>query len=58
MNDDQFERILDLEELLELYRKLMTAKDELISIAYFGDEYFDKRKIEKDLEQQIKELEK
>lgn len=47
-----------LEKLLELYRELMTAKDELLSIAYFDDDYYDKRKKEKDLEKQIKELEK
>ena len=48
----------ELEKLLELYRELITAKDELLSIAYFGDVYYDKRKKEKDLEKQIKELEK
>lgn len=46
------------EKLLELYKELITVKDELISIAWFGDAYYDKRHIEKDLEKLIKELEK
>ena len=45
------------EKLLELYRELMTVKDELMSLAYFGDTYFKPREIEAKLEKQIKELE-
>ena len=45
------------EKLLELYRELMTAKDELLSIGWFGDEYYETVKKEIGLEKQIKELE-
>ena len=46
-------------KLLELYRELITIKDEAISIVYFDAEYFgtEMEEIEKDLEKQIKELE-
>ena len=46
------------EKLLELYRELMTVKDELISLAYFDNAYYFIRKSEANLEKQIKELEK
>lgn len=48
------------EELLELYKKLITIKDEAISIVWFDADYFGTEMEEeaKDLEKQIKELEK
>ena len=45
------------EKLLELYRELMTVKDELISIAWFDDEDKEMEEKEAYLEKQIKELE-
>jgi len=45
------------EELLELYKELITVKDELISIAWFDDECDETEKIETDLEKRIKEIE-
>ena len=52
------EQALREEKVLELYRKLMTVKDELISVAYFDNAYYFIRKPEANLEKQIKELEK
>ena len=47
------------EQLLELYRELITVKDEAISIVWFDADYFGTEMEEeaKDLEKQIKELE-
>ncbi len=45
------------EKLLELYRKLMTVKDELISLAWFDAPREEMEEKEAYLEQQIKELE-
>ena len=45
------------EKLLGLYKELMTAKDELLSIGWFGVEYYETVKKEIGLEKQIKELE-
>ena len=44
-------------KLLELYKELIKVKDEFISMAWFGDEYWDTREEETALEKQIKELE-
>jgi len=44
-------------KLLELYKELIKVKDEFISMAWFGDEYWDTREKETALEKQIKELE-
>ena len=47
------------EKLLELYKKLITIKDEAISIVWNDADYFgtEMEEEEKDLEKQIKELE-
>ncbi len=46
------------EKLLELYRKLITIKDDMFSYCEVADDdYYDMVEIEEDLEQQIKELE-
>ena len=45
------------EKLLELYRELITVKDELISLAWFDDKCDETEKIETDLEKRIKENE-
>ena len=45
------------EKLLELYRELMTVKDESISLLFIGNYNNDMEKIETKLEKQIKELE-
>lgn len=46
------------EKLLELYRKLITVKDDMFSYCeVIDDEYYGMVEIECDLEQQIKELE-
>ena len=47
------------EKLLELYRKLITVKDDMFSYCEVADDdYYDMAEIEDDLEQRIKELEK
>lgn len=45
------------EKLLELYRKLTTVKDELISIAWFDGSCDETEEMEADLKKRIKELE-
>ena len=45
------------EKLLGLYRKLITVKNEIISLLIRNKEYDEKEVIEIDLEKQIKELE-
>ncbi len=45
-------------KLLELYKELITVKDDLFDCCEIvDDEFYDIRKIETDLEKQIKELE-
>ena len=55
--EELIEKAQKQEKLLKLYRKLMTIKDELISLAWFDDECDETEEIETDLEKQIKELE-
>ena len=46
------------EKLLELYKKLITVKNDMLRCsAIVDDDYYDMEKIETDLEKQIKELE-
>lgn len=56
---DTLEQAQKQEKLLELYRKLITLKDEAISIVWFDADYFGTEMEEeaKDLEKKIKELE-
>ena len=54
---NELERLKKQEKLLELYRELITIKDELISLAYFDEGYYFIRETEKKLEKEIKGLE-
>ncbi len=55
---DVFEELEKKEKLLELYRKLITVKDDMFSYCeVVDDEYYGMAEIEDDLEQQIKEIE-
>lgn len=51
------EKALKQEKLLELYRELMTVKDEIIFFSFNRSYDDDTEEKEKDLEKQIKELE-
>ena len=38
------------EKLLELYKELMTVKDEIISVAYFDTRYYNMGAVQKEIE--------
>lgn len=54
----RFKELEKQEKLLELYKELITVKDDLFDCCEIvDDEFYDIRKIETDLEKQIKEKE-
>ncbi len=56
--EKRFKEYEKMEKLLELYKELITVKDDLFDCCEIvDDEFYDIRKIETDLEKQIKELE-